>query len=137
MCHAIARLEGSAQMASQQPQLSNQGPPSPTFPSIGLSTLEIWRSTLPFSWVPRAFREKSYTVKSTGRFAVLNVGAVKAVIAEAHERLLSIDHKKEPDDPSHAGITGYGSEDLAIAAELSALLASDDIYSVPDITRPV
>ena len=87
--------------------------------------------------VARAFREKSYTVKSTGRFAVLNVGAVKAVIAEAHERLLSIDHKKEPDDPSHAGITGYGSEDLAIAAELSALLASDDIYSVPDIARPV
>ncbi len=62
---------------------------------------------------------------------MLNVGATKERIADAQKTILSIDSVPEPNDPSHAVIFGYGSEDLAIAAEL-ALLASDDVYPVPD-----
>ena len=63
---------------------------------------------------------------------MLNVGATKERIADAQKTILSIDSVPEPNDPSHAGIFGYGSEDIAIAVELRALVTSDDVFAVPD-----
>ena len=82
--------------------------------------------------VGNAFRAKSFTIRPKGRFAVLNVGAAKKMIADTLGTKSSIDHLPEPNDPSHAGIFGYGSEDLAVAVELRALVRSDDVFAVPD-----
>ena len=82
--------------------------------------------------VREVFSEKGYRVVRNGRFAVLNIGSAKGAIAEGVGRALSIDHLPVSNDESHAGIFGYGSDDLAVAVELAALLASQDIY--PAIT---
>ena len=78
--------------------------------------------------VREVFRSKDFQVKANGRFAVLNVGAVKTAAHQAVDRTLSIDHLPLSDDPSHAGIFGYASEDLAVAIELSALVTPQDVH---------
>ena len=68
---------------------------------------------------------KGYGVKKGGRFAVLNVGSVKARIANR----IRIDHLPEADDHTHSGIYGYSREDdLEVATALSMLVALTDVY---------
>ena len=78
--------------------------------------------------VREVFRSKDFQVRPNGRFAVMNVGAVKTAVHEAVGRTLNIDHLPLSDDPSHAGIIGYSSEDLTVAVELAALVTSQDVY---------
>ena len=78
--------------------------------------------------VREVFRSKDFQVRPNGRFAVLNVGAVKTAVYEAVGRTLNIDHLPLSDDQSHAGILGYASEDLAVAIELAALVTSQDAH---------
>ena len=72
--------------------------------------------------VREVFRSKDFQIRAHGRFAVLNAGPSRQAAYEAVGRPLSIDHLHLSDDPSHAGIFGYASEDLAVAIELSALV---------------
>lgn len=78
--------------------------------------------------VREVFRSKDFQVRPNGRFAVMNVGAVKTAVHEAVGRTLNIDHLPLSDDPSHAGILGYSSEDLAVTVELAALVTSQDVH---------
>ena len=78
--------------------------------------------------VREAFRVKSYRVRENGRLAVLNVGAAKTAAREGVDRALSIDHLPVSNDQSHAGIRGYGSEDLAVAVELATLVTRQDVH---------
>lgn len=78
--------------------------------------------------VREVFRSKDFQVRPNGRFVVMNVGAAKTAVHEAGGRTLNIDHLPLSDDPSHAGIIGYSSEDLTVAVELAALVTSQDVY---------
>jgi len=54
---------------------------------------------------------------ANGKFAVLNVGEVVNYVREngPDNRLLSVLHEPNDDDPSHSGIHGYGFEDDWVA----------------------
>ena len=78
--------------------------------------------------VRQVFRHKNYQVRPKGRYAVLKVGDAKMAAYESVGYTLSIDHLPLSDDQSHAGIRGYGSEDLAVAVELAALVTHRDVH---------
>jgi hypothetical protein len=78
--------------------------------------------------VREVFHSKGFTLRPNGRFAVLNVEAARTAVHEAVGRTLNIDHLPLSDDPSHSGILGYSSEDLAVAVELAALITPQDIH---------
>ena len=77
--------------------------------------------------VRQAFREKGYQVARSGRFAVLNVRVAKEAGARG-DRLLAIEHLPAPDDPAHAGISGYGEEDLTVRLALAQLVRFQDVH---------
>lgn len=79
--------------------------------------------------VRASFRRKGFRLARNGRFSVLNVGAIKAAVAEAADRPLQLRHLRSRLDKSHAGIFGYDPEDFAIAAELAALVTLHDVHS--------
>ena len=74
------------------------------------------------------FREKNFALRPNGRFAVLNVGAVKTAVYEGVGYSLRFDHLPFDGDQSHAGIFGYTADDLAVAAELAVLVAPEDVH---------
>ncbi len=74
------------------------------------------------------FLAKGFGLRVNGRFAVVNVGAAKAGVREELSLSLRIEHDPLPDDPSHAAITGFPVDDLAVAVELTALVTQEDIY---------
>ncbi len=78
--------------------------------------------------VRAVFDKKGYRVSLNGRFAALNVGSAKRAASEGAGITLSIDHIPLYDDPSHSGILGYTSDDLAVAVELVALLTYEDMH---------
>ena len=78
--------------------------------------------------VRAAFRNKGYTLRQQGRFAILNVGAAKSAALQATGKTLRIDHLPLKDDQSHAGILGYTEDDLAVAVELKALVRDKDVH---------
>ena len=78
--------------------------------------------------VREVFHSKGFTLRPNGRFAVLNIGAAKTGVHEAVKRTLNINHLPCRDDPSHSGILGYSSEDLAVAVELAALVTPQDVH---------
>ena len=78
--------------------------------------------------VRSTFQAKGYGLRPTGRFAVLEVGAVKTAAAEGLGRRLRIHHLPLEDDRSHAGILGYTIEDLAVAVELRALVRREHVH---------
>ena len=53
-----------------------------------------------------AFRDKDYTLRPNGRFAVLNVSAAKAAVLEATGKTLHIDHLPLNDDLNRPGFPG-------------------------------
>ena len=75
-----------------------------------------------------SFRQKGFRLARNGRFSVLRVAAIKTAAAEAAGRQLLLQHRPSPLDQSHAGIFGYAAEDLAIAAELAAIVTPRDIH---------
>ena len=82
------------------------------------------------SYIRNVMINKPYQVSKNGRFAVLNVGAVKARIATTTGILsIRIEHLPEHNDQTHSGIYGYSREDdLEIATELSLLVKQEDVY---------
>ena len=78
--------------------------------------------------VREVFRVKRYRVRQNGRFAMLNVGAARTAAHEGVDRALSIKRLPVDNDRSHAAIRGYGSDDLAVAVELVALVTRQDVH---------
>ena len=70
---------------------------------------------------------KAFQLRHGGRFAVLDVGVVKAAVKRHLDGAPHINHLPREDDPSHAGVFGHGEADFAVAAELRACsgLSSD------------
>lgn len=77
--------------------------------------------------IRQVFREKGYQVAKRGRFAVLNVRAAKEAGARGN-RLLAIDRLPTPEDPSHAGISGYENSNLTVRLALAQLVTLQDVY---------
>ena len=73
------------------------------------------------------FQGRGCGLRRNGRFAVPNVGKAKAAVSQQVQRQLRIDHQPRFGDESHAGIHGYSSTDLAVAAEL-ALAIHETVY---------
>lgn len=80
--------------------------------------------------VQEIFRRKGFRVRPSGRFSVLQVGAAQSATFETSQSDLSITHMPISDDQSHAGIFGFTSEDLAVAAALAALVTPEDVHTV-------
>ena len=78
--------------------------------------------------VRASFRRKGFHLARNGRFSVLKVGAIKAAAAEAAGRTLHLTHLPSRLDKSHGGIFEYAPEDLAIAAELAALVTAREVH---------
>ena len=99
-----------------------------TYPSTGSNTSVSRTCPTPFSvFVPR-FATSVTSFVPRGRFVVLHVGAAKTAVLDATGKTLRIDNLPFKDDPSHAGILGYSSDDLMVALELKALVRDRDVY---------
>ena len=61
------------------------------------------------------------TLKSTGRFAILNVGDVTS-LGETEEYSLQVRHAWEEGDPSHSEISGILTDELQVRADLATLV---------------
>ena len=82
-----------------------------------------------------AFRAKGFELRPTARFAVLNAGELRRHVRQqsGDGRVLKVQH--EPlskatdgiDDPSHAGISGYGADDDIIADLIAQ--AVEEVYA--------
>lgn len=79
--------------------------------------------------VREAFRTKSYGVRTNGRFVVLGVKDAKEAVSAVTGRPARVDHLPLKDDPSHSGIFGYAADDLAVAAELKALVGRACVHN--------
>ena len=75
-----------------------------------------------------AFHDKAYRLRPGGRFAVLRCGAARLAVGDGTGPLLSIDHLPLADDPSHAGVFGYGVDDFEVAVELAAIVRRRDMH---------
>lgn len=99
--------------------------------ALSVNWLEIFGASSTDDAVDRIrtlFLASGFGLRVNGRFAVLNVGAAKAVVREELGLSLRIEHDPLPDDPSHAGISGLPADDLAAAVELTALVSQEDTY---------
>ena len=77
--------------------------------------------------VRESLRGKAFTIKPSGRLAVLNVGEAKSA-ARGAGRPVRVEHAPEQNDPSHAGIMGYAAGDVPVAEALQSLVHSEDLY---------
>lgn len=78
--------------------------------------------------VREAFRRKGFRVRPNGRFAVFGVGAAKAAVESAVGRPARIKHLPVENDESHAGLSGYTSQELSAAVELRMLVRRDNVH---------
>ena len=78
--------------------------------------------------VRTVFRAKDYSVKPHGRFAVLNVGAVKAAVSDTVNRTARVQHLPLDNDESHSGILGYTADDLVVAVAIKELVRRENVH---------
>ena len=78
--------------------------------------------------VRNAFRKKNYRIKPSGRFALLKVCEVKAVISDLGPSPFKIKHLPEENDPSHSGIFGYTPSDELVTLAIKDLVRAEDVY---------
>ena len=78
--------------------------------------------------VREAFHTKGYSLKPTGRFAVLNVGEMKTAILDKVDGDVHIKHLPLADDASHSGIFGYTATDLAVAVAIKELVNLGNVH---------
>ena len=74
------------------------------------------------------FDTKGYRLRPTGRFAVLNVGAVKTAVSDHVEGTARVEHRPLDEDPSHSGVVGYTSDDLAVAVAIKELVSLESVH---------
>ena len=99
---------------------------------LSVNWLEYFRSAhlgAAVECVRKSFRRKGYGLRPNGRFAVLSVGSAKNAVAAAVGRSGRVEHLPLDNDPSHAGLFGDPSHDLAVAVELRALLQREHVHS--------
>ena len=89
-------------------------------------------------YVRNAFHTKGYRLRRHGRFAALNIGAVKTAVSETVEGPARVEHLPEDDDESHSGIFGYTAGNLAVAVEIKALVSAENVFpAVADQPPPL
>lgn len=84
-------------------------------------------SDLAVNQVRRTLQDAGFQLRANGRFALLNVGTVKAAVKRSLGLSLHVSHMPRKQDPSHAGVFGYTGSDLMVAAEMRALVGPDDV----------
>lgn len=72
--------------------------------------------------VREALLEQGIPLRPNGRFALINVGTVKAAVKRSLRRSLHIDRLSREGDPSGAAIVGHPDDGLMVAAEIKALV---------------
>lgn len=78
--------------------------------------------------VREVFRRKGYRLRRNGKFAVVGVGPALSAVAETVGQRGRVEHLPLEDDESHAGLFGYGADDLAVAVELRALVRPKHVH---------
>ena len=78
--------------------------------------------------VRTVFGKKGYRVKPSGRFAVLEVGSVKAAISAHVSGTVTVEHRPLSDDESHGGVFGYSADDFAVAVEIAASVHPECVH---------
>ena len=81
--------------------------------------------------VRAGFHRRSFRLRQSGRFAVLNVGRSRESATQIR-RKIQFEHRPLPGDHSHAGIVGIREDDLALATEIARLVGRGDVH--PAIT---
>ena len=82
-------------------------------------------------------RALGFSIRHTGRFAVLNAGTVRSISKDSSDpsemiRPLTVTHLPESGDESHSGIGGYPHNDLMLlVADLLADNVSPDMLMMP------
>ena len=66
--------------------------------------------------------EQGVPLRPNGRFALINVGTVKAAVKRSLRRSLHINRLSREGDPSGAAIVGHPDDGLMVAAEIKALV---------------
>ena len=77
--------------------------------------------------VRETLRAKGFELRPNGRFALLDVAAVKTTVKRSLGLRLHVNHLPHEHDPSHAGVLGYTDADLMVAAEIRSLVGPDDM----------
>lgn len=78
--------------------------------------------------VREVFRHKGYRLGRNGKFAVVGVGPALSAVAEVIGQRGRVEHLPLEDDESHAGLFGYGADDLAVAVELRVLVRPEHVH---------
>ena len=78
--------------------------------------------------VRKAYRQKNFSLRQSGRFARLNVGTVIDRVQAADGKSLRVLKLPEPPDDSHCGICGYGVDDMHVLQTLVMLITPSDIF---------
>ena len=82
-------------------------------------------------------RGLGFSIRRTGRFAVLNVGTIRSIVQDSVNlpktiQPLSVTHQPVPGDESHSGIGGYPQDDLSfLVADLLAENLGDSVLLTP------
>ena len=100
----------------------------PTERYLSVNWLEYWESPSMSEALDLVKRDFALRISGAGRFAVLNVSDAKETIEWATHRPASVTHQPTVRMRSHAGVFGYSSDDLAVAAELAASVSRDRVF---------
>jgi hypothetical protein len=98
---------------------------------LSVNWLEYFGAQVPETAIERvrdAFQAKGYRLGRNGRFAALNVGAVKSAVSETVDGPVRVEHLPVDADDSHSGIFGYTTDDLAVAVSIKALVSRESVF---------
>ncbi len=89
----------------------------PTDPGLSVNWLEYFDLSDQPAQIAQVRQTIGLTLRANGKFAVLNVGEVIDHVEknDPNGRVLDVLHEPQEEDESHAGIYGYGIEDLLVA----------------------
>lgn len=100
----------------------------PTERYLSVNWLEYWESASMSEALDRVKMDFALRISEAGRFAVLNVSDAKETIERVTHRQASVTHQPTVRMRSHAGVFGYSSDALEVAAELAASVSRDRVF---------
>ncbi len=98
---------------------------------LSVNWLEYWRARdfeTAIEHVRDVFRTQGFGLRANGRFAVLNVGAVRTAVSENVNGVGNVRRVPLADDDSHSGVFGYATDDFAVAVAIRALVTRDSVH---------
>ena len=95
---------------------------------LSVNWLEYWGQPDLVVALDRVRKEFHLQVREDGRFAVLNVSAVKLAIERVTQRQSSVTHQPTVAMESHAGAFGFSSNDFEVAVELARMAHPQDVF---------